>query len=190
MNRATSLRGILLCAVLLTAVASASLLTPLLPPDASASRTKPQRWKGRRISKYVAKLRSTKINGGLVGDKGASGKYVVEAVKYSGVNSYMYLTLDVVNIKSGGKAPAVTISSSCAVNALGDTGLGFLNITNRRSGRRKRYSFTYSSTVGPNTGKEIRSMVADKVLPAPRFVTIGHDTNFMALCGKFKKAKK
>ncbi|CAI5518652.1 unnamed protein product [Closterium sp. Naga37s-1] len=186
MNRATSRQLILFCAVLLTAVASASLLTPLLPPDAPASRTKPLRWKGRRMSKYVAKLRPTKINGGLVGDKGASGKYVVEAVRYSGTNSYMYLTLDVMNIKSGGKAPAVTISGSCAVNALGDTGLGFLNITSRKSGRRKRYSFTYSLTEGPKSAKEIRTMVADKVLPA-RFVTIGHDINFMALCGKFKK---
>ncbi|CAI7775754.1 unnamed protein product [Closterium sp. NIES-53] len=88
MNRATSLQlMILFCAVLLTAVASASLLPPLLPPDenfyaASASQPRPLRWKGRRLSKYVAKLRPTKINGGLVGDKGASGKYVVEAVRY------------------------------------------------------------------------------------------------------------
>ncbi|CAI7775750.1 unnamed protein product, partial [Closterium sp. NIES-53] len=73
-------------AALFTAAASASLLSPLLPrggdsvSPASVAHARPLVWQGKTIFKYAVKLHPTKINGKLVGDEGASGKYIVKAV--------------------------------------------------------------------------------------------------------------
>ncbi|CAI5475132.1 unnamed protein product [Closterium sp. Yama58-4] len=79
---------LLLCAAFLTAVA-ASTLPPFPLRDgsvltaASAAQAKPSVWKGKAIIKYVNKLRPTKINGKVVGDKGAFSKLVLSGVRYS-----------------------------------------------------------------------------------------------------------
>ncbi|CAI5518642.1 unnamed protein product, partial [Closterium sp. Naga37s-1] len=72
-------------AALLTAAAPASALPPLLPRHggssaAYAALARPLRLKGKTVQKYVTKLYPTKLNGKLVGDKGASGKFVIKAV--------------------------------------------------------------------------------------------------------------
>ncbi|CAI5503455.1 unnamed protein product [Closterium sp. Naga37s-1] len=100
---------VLLCAALFTAAASASFLGPFFPrgdgssvPLASQA-VKPQIWKGNVFEKYVAKLRPTKINGKVVGDKGASGIFVLKGVSYGGpVNAFYEVYALYRNLKSGG----------------------------------------------------------------------------------------
>ncbi|CAI5532020.1 unnamed protein product, partial [Closterium sp. Naga37s-1] len=77
-------------AAFLTAVASAPIVPPFLlarsalhggvSTTAPAAQAKPLVWKGRTVYKYVTKLRPTRLEGKVVGDKGASGKYVTKIV--------------------------------------------------------------------------------------------------------------
>ncbi|CAI5467437.1 unnamed protein product, partial [Closterium sp. Yama58-4] len=117
MKRVVFLVIVLLCAALFTAATSASLLSPLLPrggdiiSPASAAQARPMVWQGKTIFKYVVKLRPTKINGKLVGDEDASGKYILKAVRYSATSYYIKYTVDILNIRSGGEAPTMDARS-------------------------------------------------------------------------------
>ncbi|CAI5529614.1 unnamed protein product, partial [Closterium sp. Naga37s-1] len=82
-RRTARLFSFLLCAAFFTAAAS----TPIFPRDCggggsgsgvSAPQSKP--WKGKALMKYVVKYRPTKVNGKVVGDKGASAKLVITGV--------------------------------------------------------------------------------------------------------------
>ncbi|CAI7810195.1 unnamed protein product [Closterium sp. NIES-53] len=181
---------ILLCAAHLTAAAPASALPPLLPRDggssaASAAQARPLRLKGKTVQKYVTKLYPTKLNGKLVGDKGASGKFVIKAVRFSTATYYIVYIVKVFNIKSGGY-PSVGTGSSCAATELGAFPFPFKNITSAKSGRRKRYSFAFSGAQGPMMLEEAFGGIV-VVLVDGLFVRVGYTGNFQALCGKLKK---
>ncbi|CAI5973284.1 unnamed protein product, partial [Closterium sp. NIES-64] len=64
--------------------ASATSLIATLPDGgssaASAASAKPLLYKGKTFIKYVAKMKPTKRNGKIVGDKGASGIASVKVV--------------------------------------------------------------------------------------------------------------
>ncbi|CAI5968986.1 unnamed protein product [Closterium sp. NIES-65] len=122
-------------AALFTEAASASLLAPLLPrggdsvSPASAAQARPLVWQGKTIFKYAVKLHPTKINGKLVGDEGASGKYILKAVRYSATSYYIKYTVFILNIRSGGEAPTLSGGKSCAATVLGQSGVPWTNIT-------------------------------------------------------------
>ncbi|CAI5952486.1 unnamed protein product [Closterium sp. NIES-65] len=115
-----------LCAALFTVAASASLFPAALRDGgvtaASAAQTKPLAWKGKTIAKYMTKLRPTKLNGRLVGDKGAPGKYVLKAVRYSPTSYYITYYMEILHIRSEGKMPTFSAGASCAATALGQVG--------------------------------------------------------------------
>ncbi|CAI5496735.1 unnamed protein product, partial [Closterium sp. Naga37s-1] len=74
-------------AAFLAAGASASIFPPFLahggvsnPAASAAQAAKPMVWKGKTVLKYVAKFRPSTLNGKVIGDKGASGKYVTKIV--------------------------------------------------------------------------------------------------------------
>ncbi|CAI5486636.1 unnamed protein product [Closterium sp. Naga37s-1] len=100
-----------------TAGATSASHGPLLLPDrpqgrsaasvASAAHARPLVSKGKTTMKYVVNLRPTKVNGKIVGDKGASGKVVLKVVRYSATSYYHHYVLQVLNIKSEGKAPRI-----------------------------------------------------------------------------------
>ncbi|CAI5511700.1 unnamed protein product [Closterium sp. Naga37s-1] len=74
-------------AAFLTAVASAPIVPPFLlarsalhggvSTTAPAAQAKPLVWKGRTIYKYVTKLRPTRLNGKVVGDKGTQQQLII-----------------------------------------------------------------------------------------------------------------
>ncbi|CAI5510528.1 unnamed protein product, partial [Closterium sp. Naga37s-1] len=61
--------------------------------------------KGKRLVKYVAVLHPTKYDGQVIGDKAASGRVIVKAVRYSSTNYAIFIKVAIFDIKSGGKIP-------------------------------------------------------------------------------------
>ncbi|CAI5506274.1 unnamed protein product [Closterium sp. Naga37s-1] len=106
--------------------------------------------------KYVVKMRPTKLNGKVIGDKGASGKEVIKAVRRSASKYYIIYFFKVMNIRSGGAAPNVGSGSSCLGAVVGQQEQTWVNTATNKSGRRKRYSFTSTSEYGPMSEKEVR----------------------------------
>ncbi|GJP62708.1 hypothetical protein CLOP_g19739 [Closterium sp. NIES-67] len=196
--RRTSLFCVLLCGTLFTvyggASATSSFLAPLLPLDggaaasaaSSTAQARPLLRKGKTILKYVARFFPTKRNGKVIGDKGASGRFVAKAIRYSEVVYAIIAKILVLNIKSGGETPMFGGSSSCLTDTSGPEDLNFLNITSDRAGRRKRYSFRYLYKGAGGVDAEVRMLVR-AIFGSKKYVAVIHSSNMYALCGKVKR---
>ncbi|CAI5466954.1 unnamed protein product [Closterium sp. Yama58-4] len=174
---AASLFAILLCAALFTAAASAaSLLAPLLP------HAKPL-VKGKTVIKYVGNLRPTKVNGKVVGDKGASGKIIMKGIRYASTSYASSLFFQVLNIASGGEPPSTSFGASCIPNGFEPPmSKTWVEVTSSKSARRKRYSFIVKEFSGAKSLAEVRSAM-DEAL------RVNHSNNKLVLCGKLIKVK-
>ncbi|CAI5506066.1 unnamed protein product [Closterium sp. Naga37s-1] len=84
--------------------ASSAAFPPFLSRVGSASaastaaQAEPLAVKGKTVEKWVAKLRPAKINGKVVGDKGASGKTVVKVVSVSSAKNYLIITYKLIYV--------------------------------------------------------------------------------------------
>ncbi|CAI5481677.1 unnamed protein product [Closterium sp. Yama58-4] len=97
--------------------------------------------------KYVAKFRPSTLNRKVIGDKGASGKYVRKIVRYSATTYYSESVISILTIKTGGKEPNIRVAKSCT-GASQDIPAQWTNITSDKTGRRKRYSFVFTYIEG------------------------------------------
>ncbi|CAI5507513.1 unnamed protein product [Closterium sp. Naga37s-1] len=102
---------LLLGAAFFTAAAAAASIPSFILHDGdvsaaqSGAQAKPSVFKGKIIKKYVAKLRPPRINGKRTGDKGASGKYVKLAVRFSASSNNVRTYITISNLKNGGTDP-------------------------------------------------------------------------------------
>ncbi|CAI5961354.1 unnamed protein product [Closterium sp. NIES-65] len=117
---------LLLCAAFLTAAAaSASIFPPFLARHGSASAVsaaqlaKPLKQKGKVLEKRAAKLRPTRKNGKVIGDKWASGKMVFKTVMYSASSYAGIYACNIFKIDSGGQTPGSSGVPSCTDSPVG-----------------------------------------------------------------------
>ncbi|CAI5477403.1 unnamed protein product [Closterium sp. Yama58-4] len=179
MARSTPLVFVLLCAAFFTVAASASIFPLFLPKagvsagTAAAAQAKPLVWKGKTVSSEVR----------------ASGKHVAKVVRYSATTYYATYHFAALNIKSGGKAPLFTHGFSCTEPSSGPD-IQWVNITSDRTGRRKRYSFTFTVNQGPHSLADSREEVAGYYKVFGPYMRIGlENSKYPSLCGKVKKVK-
>ncbi|CAI5467591.1 unnamed protein product [Closterium sp. Yama58-4] len=192
---------LLFCAVaLFTAAASASLLGPAgsflplardsggshVPLASTTQAATPQQ--SQKLPKYVAKLRPTKINKKVVGDKGARGKFVMKNIR-SGTDTYTQIFAIYRNLKSEGASPLDIQGGSCLVTTgspiLPDYVRPYTNLTTRSS-RPGRYSFGYKLTIGPLPASDLNYIIA-QVLSKGGYTRVQHGEKQVGLCGKLKK---
>ncbi|CAI5527041.1 unnamed protein product [Closterium sp. Naga37s-1] len=178
---AAALFVILLCAALFTVAASAaSAIAPFLP------HAKPL-VKGKTVIKYMGTLHPTKINGKVVGDKGASGKIVMKGIRYASTSYASSLFFQVLNIASGGEPPSTSFGASCIPNSfeppLTKT---WVEVTSSKSARRKRYSFIVKEFSGAKSLAEVRSAMGE-AMASGKFIRVNHTNNKLVLCGKLTK---
>ncbi|CAI5487734.1 unnamed protein product [Closterium sp. Naga37s-1] len=140
--------------------------------------------KGQWILKLVAKLRPTKCNGKVVGDKGASGKIVIAAVKYS-ASSYTTTTKFLLQNLKGGDKPVYGYVRKCTETPADSrpmADLAFVNITSAAGGQRGRYSWKFESETLQNT--ELDARLAVYLAVSSSFAVIGRAGNERALYGQ------
>ncbi|CAI5469077.1 unnamed protein product [Closterium sp. Yama58-4] len=157
---------------------------------AASQVAKPLARRGKIVDKYVAKLRPTKVNGKVIGCKGASGRMVMKITKYSATNYRYSFTTNLIKLQNGGGSPGfVSYAHSCtASNEFADL-ISWYNIATDKDGRARRYSFqAFSLSEGPLA--DMRRGVAQRLSNGNYFqagyTTTGGITVY-ALCGKIKK---
>ncbi|CAI5517774.1 unnamed protein product [Closterium sp. Naga37s-1] len=198
-RRTTPLILVLLCsAAFLTVVSSAPFSSPFLAtssrlgsvftPAFAAQAAEPLVWEGKTVYKYVTKLRPTTLNGKVVGDKGARGKYVTKIMRFSATTYYAESVISVLNINSGGKELTIRVATSCT-GLSQDITAQWTNITSNKTGRRKRYSFVFTYTDGPKSLAKLREQTEGVFKALGDYTQVGHANNENALCGQFKKVK-
>ncbi|CAI5973303.1 unnamed protein product, partial [Closterium sp. NIES-64] len=162
--------------------ASATSLIATLPDGgssaASAASAKPLLYKGKTFIKYVAKMKPTKRNGKIVGDKGASGIASVKVVRYSDSSYRITYYLLLKKLKGGG-SPWFGFAPNCFAASLDEP--AWFNLTNPKSGR-KRYSFMFVDDITAGSEGSARSIVNDIVRSS--YAVAGQEGNDFALCGK------
>ncbi|CAI6011983.1 unnamed protein product [Closterium sp. NIES-65] len=197
-------RAALLCMLLCAAlfIAHGASASSFLPHDAGAiaasataatSTLHPRRQllKGKIIARFGAVLRPTWHQGKVIGDKGASGRVVVKAVRYSEARYTVFLKIFIFAIKSRGKNPMTTPASTCTSGTPSYMNIPedkWLNITTRRGGSNKRYSFKMAAT-SPTTVESAAIEDARLITGGGKYFLVGHEGKKYALCGKYVRRK-
>ncbi|GJP40251.1 hypothetical protein CLOM_g24519 [Closterium sp. NIES-68] len=148
--------------------------------------------KGKVFVCYVAKLRPTRSNGKVVGDRGATGKAWVKGVKAVD-GSFLVMKVRVDNIRSGGSLPQVRVHSSC-LEGMYDKEYGNSDPYQRIAGNRghlvNRYSFIAGTKFGPATMAQTQQGIQYYVsLLGNDLFVASHQNNNFSLCGKLRKKR-
>ncbi|CAI5461197.1 unnamed protein product [Closterium sp. Yama58-4] len=184
-RRASLLCRLLLCVTVCTAYgATATSFLSLLPRDsgssaASTAQATPTVWQGKTIMKYVAIMHPTKVNGKVVGDKGASGRMEFKAVRFSATSYRFIYKLRLFNLK-GGETPWMDFAPTCFTTLRYNSEA--TNITSPKDARRKRYSFIYDFVGHVGTEADARANVWSLV--SSTHAIVGRTGMQYALCGK------
>ncbi|CAI5988424.1 unnamed protein product [Closterium sp. NIES-64] len=142
-----------------------------------------------REEKRAAKLRPTRKNGKVIGDKWASGKMVFKTVMYSASSYAGIYACNIFKIDSGGQTPGSSGVPSCTDSPVGgNSPLPWVNVTSAKAGHNKLYSFKLKLQVPLKTKAEASAFM-QQFTEAGEFFRVGHDRNGFALCGKVKKVK-